>query len=83
MEDRIREHAYFLWINNGRIGDANYFWLAAEQEILAAAEKETVLDAAPAVPQSAAQRIARRVNALVLLEIEPDREESVLGVAAE
>jgi hypothetical protein len=69
MEDRIRQRAYFLWLDNDRTGDATYFWLAAEREVLAEIEKEATT--------------ARRVNALVLLESGSDREQPELGVAAE
>jgi hypothetical protein len=69
MEDRIRQRAYFLWLDNDRTGDATSFWLAAEREVLAEIEKEATT--------------ARRVNALVLLESGSDREQPELGIAAE
>jgi hypothetical protein len=85
MEDRIRQQAYFMWVDNGRTGDATYFWLAAEREVGAAIEKETaaVREDAGADSQATVQRLARRVNALVLLESEPEPDERALGIAAE
>ena len=85
MEDRIREQAYFLWLANNCTGDATCFWLAAEREVLAEVEKEAAeaVEDAQASPLSATHRSARRVNALVLLEAESDRNEPELGVAAE
>ncbi len=85
MEDRIRQYAYFLWLDNNRTGDATVFWLAAERKVLAEVEKEAaaVVEDTRLSPQSAAHRLARRVNALVLLESGADREAPELGVAAE
>jgi len=34
LPDQIRERAYELWIANGRTGEAEQHWLAAEREIL-------------------------------------------------
>jgi Protein of unknown function (DUF2934) len=85
MEDRIRQHAYFLWLDNNRTGDATSFWLAAERAVLAEVEQEavTALQQAQAAAESAARQLARRVNALVLLESGSAREEPELGIAAE
>ena len=71
LEDRIRQHAYFLWLDNAGAGNDVYFWLAAENQILAevAMEAETARQLAEA---TARLDPARRVNALVLLESESD-----------
>ncbi|MEZ5889596.1 MAG: DUF2934 domain-containing protein [Xanthobacteraceae bacterium] len=84
LEDRIRERAYFLWLDASKAGDATYFWLIAEREVLAqvAIEAATNLQ----LPQAAAKRSpgigehqsARRVNALVQLAPGKSREQTAL-----
>jgi hypothetical protein len=38
IEERIRERAYAIWSDNGRIeGQADQHWLVAEREVLATA----------------------------------------------
>ena len=72
LEDRIRQHAYFLWLSGGGAGDETHFWLLAEREVLT----EVAMNSATAFrpgsakrsPRSAAHRLTRRVNALVLLD---------------
>ena len=84
LEDRIRERAYFQWLNNAEAGewlnnaeagDARpHFWLIAEREVLAevAMESATAFQFAEAAakrnPKSAEHQLARRVNALVQLD---------------
>lgn len=74
LQDRIRQHAYFLWISGGGAGDEIHFWLLAEREVLAevamnspAAFQPTKANAKRS-PRSAEHRLTRRVNALVLLD---------------
>jgi hypothetical protein len=39
LEDAIREHAYFMWLDSGRVhGNADAHWLSAEVELAAEAE---------------------------------------------
>lgn len=79
LQDRIRQHAYFLWISGGGAGDETHFWLIAEREVLAEVAMESAAafqlaeatqspEAAKPSPGTAAHRLARRVNALVLLD---------------
>jgi hypothetical protein len=35
FQDRVRERAYFVWLDAGGAGPADRFWLQAEREILA------------------------------------------------
>jgi hypothetical protein len=43
IEDAIREHAYHLWINDGRPeGRADAYWLAAQRALLDASLKTDV-----------------------------------------
>ncbi|MEZ5785286.1 MAG: hypothetical protein R3D62_02090 [Xanthobacteraceae bacterium] len=79
LEDRVRQRAYFMWLDSDRGLDSTVCWLAAEREVLAEAERE----AAASSPGLAAHQMARRVNALLLLESGPDDGEADLGVAAE
>ena len=82
LEDRIRERAYFLWLDASKAGDANYFWLTAEREVLAQVAIEAATN--PQLPQTAAKRSpeigehqsARRVNALVQLAPGIDRKQT-------
>ena len=85
FEDRIRQHAYFLWLDSGGAGDPNYFWLTAELDVLAEVGMESATDFqhTGASGESAAHRLARRVNALVLLESVPDPEAAEAALAAE
>lgn len=85
VEDRIRERAYFMWLDSDRGLDSTVFWLAAEREVLAEVEREaaTASRRAEASPETTAGRMARRVNALLLLESGSGREEADIGVAAE
>jgi len=73
LEDRIRQRAYFLWLDDAAGGNPTYFWLIAEREVLA----EIAMQAA-AKPngESAEQREARRVNALVQLAPGANREQT-------
>jgi Protein of unknown function (DUF2934) len=73
LEDRIRERAYFLWLDASEAGDATYFWLIAEREVLAQVAVEA---AARLNPESAEQQSARRVNALVQLAAGANREQA-------
>jgi hypothetical protein len=79
LESRIRQRAYFLWLSGGGAGDETHFWLIAEREVLVEvamesaaafelAEATQLAEAAKPSPGSAAHRLARRVNALVLLD---------------
>ena len=78
LEDRIRQRAYFLWLNGGGAGDETHFWLIAEREVAEVAMESAIAfqlaeasqSAATAKPSpgEAAHRLARRVNALVLLD---------------
>ena len=74
LEDRIRQHAYFLWLSGGGAGDETHFWLLAEREVLAEVAMNSAAAFQPAEastkrsPRSAAHRLTRRVNALVLLD---------------
>jgi hypothetical protein len=84
LEDRIRERAYFLWLDASEAGDAAYFWLTAEREVLAQVAIEAAM--LPQLPQAAAKRgpetgerqAARRVNALVQLAPGMSREQTAL-----
>ncbi len=78
LEDRIRERAYFLWLDASEAGDATYFWLIAEREVLAQVAMEV---AAKPNPESERQS-TRRVNALVQLDAGANREQDVLDVIA-
>jgi hypothetical protein len=73
LEDRIRERAYFLWLDASEAGDATYFWLIAEREVLAQVAVEA---AARLNLESAEQQSARRVNALVQLAAGANREQA-------
>lgn len=73
LEDRIRERAYFLWLDASKAGDATYFWLIAEREVLAQVAMEA---AAKSTPESAEHQSARRVNALVQLDAGANREQA-------
>lgn len=79
LEDRIRERAYFLWLDASEAGDATYFWLIAEREVLAQVAMEA---AAKLNPESAEHQSARRVNALVQLASGASREQAALDVVA-
>jgi len=88
LEDRIRERAYFQWLNNAEAGDATHFWLIAEREVLAevAMESATAFQFAEAAakrnPESAEHQLARRVNALVQLDSGANREQAGFGLVA-
>jgi hypothetical protein len=75
LEDRIRERAYFLWLESGSAGDDIYYWLIAEREVMA-----DVATQAATVPQiedvSEKLNAARRVNALVQIDLGADREQA-------
>ena len=67
IEERIRERAYAIWSDNGRIeGQADQHWLAAEREVLASVT--ATLPKAPAkkprsratAPKAATKRAAAR-----------------------
>ena len=75
LEDRIRQRAYFLWLDDGGSGNDIYFWLIAEGQVLAevAGEAETARQIAAAEPELSS---ARRVNALILLESDSNCEEA-------
>ncbi|MGA8155880.1 MAG: DUF2934 domain-containing protein [Rhodoplanes sp.] len=79
MEDRIRERAYFLWLDASKAGDATYFWLIAEREVLAQVAMEA---AAKPTPEPAERQSTRRVNALVQLDAGANREQAALDVIA-
>ena len=49
LEDRIREHAYFLSQSGGGAGDGSHFWLIAEREVLAAMESALASPLAEAI----------------------------------
>ena len=72
LQDRIRQHAYFLWISGGGAGDETHFWLLAEREVLAEVAMNSAAAFQPASakrsPRSAAHRLTRRVNAVVLFD---------------
>ena len=63
LQDRIRQHAYFLWISGGGAGDETHYWLLAEREVLAevamksAAAFQPAEAAAKRSPRSAAHRL--------------------------
>jgi hypothetical protein len=84
LEDRIRERAYFLWLDASKAGDATYFWLIAEREVLAqvAIEAATTLQLPQAAskqgPEIGEHQAARRVNALVQLAPGISREQTAL-----
>jgi len=76
LEDRIRRHAYFLWLDGGGgAGDDVCFWLIAEGQVLAevAVEAETARQITAAEAELSP---ARRVNALILLESDSNCEEA-------
>jgi len=79
LEDRIRERAYFLWLDASEAGDATYFWLIAEREVSAQVAMEA---AAKPNPESAERPSTRRVNALVQLDAGSSREQVALDVIA-
>ena len=55
IEQAIREHAYHLWVSDGRRdGNAEKYWLAAQRDVLAAS-----LGDIGRVKTSAAQRPTR------------------------
>jgi hypothetical protein len=68
LEQAIRERAYFMWLDSGRVhGNADAHWLAAEAEVLAASMEtvarlmsfsETAQDNEPVVAKSKAKRRA-------------------------
>ncbi len=74
LEDRIRQRAYFLWLDSAG-GDHIQFWLVAESQVSAevAMESTTARQLAEA---TAKPNPARRVNALVLLESDSDCEQA-------
>jgi hypothetical protein len=78
LEDRIRERAYFLWLDASKAGDATYFWLTAEREVLA----QVAMEAAEKPNPESERQSARRVNALVQLDAGANREQAVLDVIA-
>jgi DUF2934 family protein len=88
LEDRIRQRAYFLWLDGSGAGDATYYWLIAEREVSAevALEAATALQlaetAAKPPPESADHQLARRVNALVQLAPGANREQAGVDLVA-
>ncbi|MFZ1885173.1 MAG: DUF2934 domain-containing protein [Rhodoplanes sp.] len=86
LEDRIRERAYFLWLDASKAGDATYFWLIAEREVLAQVAMEAATNLQ--LPQAAAKRSPEigerqspgRVNALVQLDAGANREQAALDL---
>lgn len=89
MEDeRIRQRAYFLWLDDSETDDATHFWLIAEREVLAeiAMEAATALQLAEAAakpnPESAKHQLARRVNALVQLAPDASAEQAAANPVA-
>ena len=86
LEDRIRQRAYFLWLDSAGVGEDIHFWLVAESQVLAevAMESTTASRLAEATaepnPESAERQLARRVNALVLLESDSDSEQAAFGL---
>lgn len=54
FEQQIREHAYFIWENEGRVfGRAEEHWLRAEHEVHAAAAQMPLQSVAPALTLAA------------------------------
>jgi hypothetical protein len=88
LEDRIRQHAYFLWLSGGGAGDETHFWLLAEREVLAEVAINSAAALQPAEarakrsPRSEAHRLTRRVNALVLFGSSSNCEQVASGLVA-
>jgi len=61
LEDRIRQHAYFLSLSGGRAGDETHFWLIAEREVLA----EIAMESAAAPPEAVQSVRAMKPTAMV------------------
>ncbi|WP_349368773.1 DUF2934 domain-containing protein [Salinarimonas sp.] len=59
LEDKIRVRAYELWERDGRAGDAEGHWYAAEGEIHAELTRALDVEVAPAAP---AKKPARRAK---------------------
>lgn len=85
LEDRIRQRAYYMWLDGGGGLDSTSYWLTAEREVLADTEREAaaVSPRMDADLDPAAHSLARRVNALVLLESGSGGDAADIGVAAE
>lgn len=87
LEDRIRERAYFLWLDASKAGDATYFWLIAEREVLAEAAVQTATAREIAEAEAKPDRLspenqeARRVNALVQLAPGATHDQIAAGLA--
>ena len=63
LTDRIRERAYQIWFANGcRDGEAEQNWLAAECEILRAAQVQQSVKAAGAAKRGAANKPNRMIG---------------------
>ena len=57
LEQRIRERAYTLWLENGCAdGNAEQHWIAAERELLAMMTAELPASAAPAARKPSKSR---------------------------
>jgi hypothetical protein len=57
LEERIRERAYTLWLENGCAdGNADQHWLAAEREVLAMMTTQTPPSTAPATRKPSKSR---------------------------
>ena len=57
LEQRIRERAYTLWLENGCAeGNAEQHWIAAEREVLAMMTAQTPVSAASAARRSSKAR---------------------------
>ena len=67
LEDRIRQRAYFLWLDGTGAGDDIHFWLIAEREVLAGVAMEAAV-AYQLAEATEKPNPAQRVNALVLLK---------------
>ena len=63
LEDRIRQRAYFLWLDGTGAGDDIHFWLIAEREVLAGVAMEAAA-AYQLAEATAKPHPAQRVNAL-------------------
>ena len=83
LQDRIRERAYHLWCNSAGQGDDSYFWLRAEQEVLAELASESHVlapsqdgDAEQAAPAEAAAESEPAAQLEAHAEIEAAAESS-------
>ena len=58
LEQTIREHAYHLWVADGRRdGNAEEHWLAAQHEVLASVlQSPGNVSATPSVPKKVAKK---------------------------